>query len=305
MISDRKHSPTHRDRENKLYEKKRRILPEAAFFLLIVLCFLYFDFYLCQYALDDRRTVMENRHVSVSEAILLPESAEEKHEDPSIPENADTVSEESASVFLHLSGYHPLTVDHTALKEENADYIGWIDIPETRISYPVYRCDSNFDYLHSDARHNYLYAGCIYRDANTEEDSQNTVLHGHNMRSGTMFAGLNRYLTEGRDFFTKHRMIVYYPADGGIEVYSVYSVYTASAAEAESFSFTPTFPGKDEYKKFLQSACERSIYSSGYTPDPSEKTLTLSTCTGTSRENRRCIVHAGLVLKQNTSAERK
>ena len=99
-------------------------------------------------------------------------------------------------------------VDFDSLIKQNPDIYAWIYIPETNINYPVCRhaSDDNF-YLDHDIYKNYSYAGAIYSQfCNSRDfDDRVTVLYGHNMADGSMFANLHKF--RDKDFFDKNKYL--------------------------------------------------------------------------------------------------
>lgn len=89
-------------------------------------------------------------------------------------------------------------IDFSKLKKRNNDVIAWIRIPDTRVNYPVVQGEDNEYYLHRDLDGNYVYDGTIFVDAAVEMpfESDNTILYGHRMISGAMFATVKYYADE-------------------------------------------------------------------------------------------------------------
>ena len=58
------------------------------------------------------------------------------------------------------------------------------------------------------------FAGCIFMNCeNTDIDlDQNVILYGHNMKNGTMFADLRKYIE--KDFWEQHKYIQLYTRTG-------------------------------------------------------------------------------------------
>ena len=85
--------------------------------------------------------------------------------------------------------------DLTAL---NPDYLGWIRIEETNIDYPVVWGVNNTKYLNTTFLGDRNPSGTIFMDNRSMGGfSGYAVLHGHNMRDGSMFAGLYNLLDPG------------------------------------------------------------------------------------------------------------
>lgn len=113
-------------------------------------------------------------------------------------EELDEISAYLLSIGLDPEKYNCIDIDSEGLLKENEDYIGWIYVPLSDISYPVVKSEDNADYLHTNFQKEYNYAGTIFLDCTCLEGLENrhTILYGHNMRIGTMFAGLNKFREE-------------------------------------------------------------------------------------------------------------
>lgn len=88
-----------------------------------------------------------------------------------------------------------IAVDWEGLKRENEDIVAWLYLPAVDLSYPVLQADDNEYYLHRSVRKEELFAGSIFMDYYNSPDlkNYNTILYGHNMRDGSMFAKLKEY----------------------------------------------------------------------------------------------------------------
>lgn len=117
-------------------------------------------------------------------------------------------------------------VDIQALQEnENEDIYAWITVPGTVIDYPVLQHPEELDYyLDHNVDHSKGYPGSIYsQNLNSKEwDDPNTVLYGHNMKNGSMFAGLHLY--EDPEFFEENQYIYIY-TQGYVRVYHIFGAY--------------------------------------------------------------------------------
>lgn len=100
-----------------------------------------------------------------------------------------------------------------ALITENADCIGWLSINGTNISYPVmYSPSEPQKYLRRNFYGKYSQSGVPFLDGWCDIRSTNLIIYGHNMRNGTMFSDLKRYVD--RDFLNAHRTVKFETADG-------------------------------------------------------------------------------------------
>ena len=96
------------------------------------------------------------------------------------------------------SSQPPITVDFNALLAENQDVVGWLYVEALGISYPVVQGTDNDYYLHMTYQKTYNFAGTIFIDYANNRNFQdlNTIVYGHNMKDGSMFGILKRFVTE-------------------------------------------------------------------------------------------------------------
>ncbi len=63
-----------------------------------------------------------------------------------------------------------LEINYAGLKEKNSDFVCWLDIPGTNISYPVVQSTNNNEYLHKTFEGQYVYAGALFMDYRNNSD---------------------------------------------------------------------------------------------------------------------------------------
>ncbi len=190
-------------------------------------------------------------------------------------------------------------VDFDTLKEEvNKDIYAWLYIPDSTIDFPVLRhpTDNSYYLLHnldgSKGR-----PGCIYTENYNTMDftDPNTVMYGHNMRVGTMFAGLHKY--EDEEFFAEHPYIYVYTPEK-LFVYEVFAAYEYNDLHLLlNFDFT----NEQVFQKFLDDIYEMRSMNCN-TEENLEVTaknriLTLSPCV-TGKDDKRYLVQ-GVLLNED------
>ena len=116
-----------------------------------------------------------------------------------------------------------ISIDYQKMKSESADYIGWLNIEDTKISYPVMFCEGdNAFYLHHLPDGTKNFAGSLFLDGNsTGIDSENLIIYGHNMKNGSMFGRLKKFTDE--EYFENHPYIELH-TERGIRYYLIFSV---------------------------------------------------------------------------------
>ena len=174
----------------------------------------------------------------------------------------------------------------------NKDIYAWITIPNTQIDYPILQHETDDSYYLS---HNMDgskgYPGCIYTEKANYKDflDFNTVIYGHNMKSGMMFRNLHDF--EDRTFFDNNKYIYIYTEEETM-VYEIYAAYTANDAHILNTNDFSTELGRQAY---LETSLAKAEAGGGNVRDEVEVTsdsviITLSTCT--SRSDQRYLVQA-------------
>ena len=103
--------------------------------------------------------------------------------------------------------------DLSALFAQNRDCIAWLCIPDTTINYPVMHTPNNPQkYLRRSFYGEYSQSGVPFLDSRCSLDSTNLIIYGHNMKNGTMFSDLGKYLDD--TFLGEHSTIELQTADG-------------------------------------------------------------------------------------------
>ena len=98
---------------------------------------------------------------------------------------------------------------YKAVYAQNSDFVGWISIDGTNINYPVMQTkdEANF-YLKRNFEKKHSNYGIPYVQENCDVGlSDNTVVYGHNMKDGSMFADLCLY--EDEDFYREHLTVCF------------------------------------------------------------------------------------------------
>lgn len=117
------------------------------------------------------------------------------------------------------------TIDFTALRAINEDIVAWITVPGTAIDYPiVFAAKGDERYLNHDIKGNESKYGAIFMDGYNRADFSDpvTVVYGHNMKDGSMFATLHSF--ENGAFFDQNRTIRLYIDDYMLE-YEIVAAY--------------------------------------------------------------------------------
>lgn len=181
-------------------------------------------------------------------------------------------------------------VDFDELKDINSDIIGWIKVQGTVINYPIVQGDDNTYYLKKTFEKQSNYSGAIFMDYLNAPDfsSDNTVLYGHNLKTGEMFGGLQKY--EKKDYLKNHKYIWIITPESNKK----YEIFASYKTDERSEVYTLEFNSFADMDGYFRLAKESSFFSSDSILLQDDKILTLSTCVSGDEEGRR-VVQAKLI----------
>ena len=176
--------------------------------------------------------------------------------------------------------------DIAALIEQNPDTAGWIYIEDTNVDYPVMHTPSEPQkYLHRNFNEEKSFSGVPFLDARCSRDSHNLLIYGHNMKSGTMFADIKGYLEQ--PFRDEHPILEWETIAGCIS-YEVFAVARIDMAD-KWYSFVDA-ANEAQYNELIDYIISASLYDTGIRPKYGQQLVTLSTCYGSSDDDRLIIV---------------
>lgn len=187
-------------------------------------------------------------------------------------------------------------IDFEYLKTLNEDIYAWITVPGTIIDYPILQhpTDDSY-YLHHNLDGSYGYPGCIYTESlNTKDfEDPNTVIYGHNMKAGTMFAELHKF--EDGEFFSANDEVVIYLPEKTLH----YQIFAAYVYDDRHLLYSFDFSDEDVYASYLKSIYDIRDMSANInreiTVTEENKIITLVTCMpGEANAEKRLLVQAVL-----------
>ena len=184
--------------------------------------------------------------------------------------------------------------EYKALYEQNNDFIGWLSIEDTVIDYPVMQCeeDENF-YLIRNFYQKENKNGCLILDndskagvgtweqryVNGSKPSTNLIIHGHTIKTGQMFGGLQKY--QNKEYGLAHNILCF---DSLYEKrkYQLISVFYSQVyyQSQEVFKYYKFFQAntQKEFDDWYNNIKEMSLYDTGVTAQLGDEFITLSCC---------------------------
>lgn len=260
----------------KPWKKRLLIAASAVLILICILCCVYIYQYFRGAALN--RSFRELAAVPAETPATEPSPEPEPKPSPAAPEEASAEPEipTMAAVF-----------DFDALQAINSEIYAYLEIPGTTISYPVVQsAEDNLYYNTHAADRSYYSGGSIYSQNYNAKDfsDPNTVLYGHNLRSGDMFGLLGNYTDV--DFFREHPTIYIHMPERICE----YRVFAAYPYSNEHLLLNHDFGNAEEFDGFFDAILENYAlignFDEEFWPAAGDSVLTLSTCYGGNRSMR-------------------
>lgn len=193
-----------------------------------------------------------------------------------------------------LEGGNDLLPWYQELHTQNSDMVGWLQIENTKINYPVLQSsveDANY-YLYRDFDKKESVRGSIYawEKCDVFEPSDNITLFGHNMKDGTMFAYLGNYYDKAT---WENNSLIFFDTLTESHVYKIFAVFKTSGTDNVGFAYHQMVDAENEadFNEFVSTCKQLSFYDTGITPVYGDKLLCLSTCEYTI-DNGRFVVAA-------------
>lgn len=187
---------------------------------------------------------------------------------------------------------------YAKLYAANRDFVGFLTIDSLGIGLPVVQGNDNSYYMRRNFYKESSKYGCLFvpKDSDMKGLSRNTVIYGHNMSDGSMFAALKAYKTV--DGF-RNSPVIQFDTIYGTYKWKVIAAFITNADKKQDngyvfpYNFT-TLNDSDEFMKYISVLKQRSLYDTGVDVVSTDKLLTLSTCTY-DFDNARFVVVARMV----------
>lgn len=182
--------------------------------------------------------------------------------------------------------------EYAELIQQNPEMVGWISIDDTGINYPVVQKDNTYYLTHGFDQSNNT-NGSIFMDERCSIVSPtiNTIIYGHNMKSGMMFGGLKNYLQAG--YLENHKYIQF----NTIYEKRTYEIVAVCLSEVQYqdedayryYDFITSTSAQD-LQDFVENVDTLAVYGNADGLTLQDKLLTLSTCNSYTEDGRLFVV---------------
>lgn len=195
--------------------------------------------------------------------------------------NATPASVKPAKRTQAQSSAQPATlsgVNLAKLQSQNAEFIAWLQIPGTSVSYPVVQTSDTAFYLTHNFKRQKAKAGALFSLPSTDyrTPGKNIVIYGHHLshRPNAMFSPLLNYKQAG--YGRKHSKVLL-DSIFRSNTYRVFAVVNWDI-DGDWMPMQTNFSGTEEFAAFVQEAQRRSLYDTGVSVPETAEILTLITC---------------------------
>jgi len=204
--------------------------------------------------------------VVISEEEVLGESSEPASETGEQErETEESVQEEESLVPI---------IDFASLKAINEDVVGWLYLPDTVINYPVVQGEDNSYYLKRLVDGSYNANGSLFVDYQNKMDfsDDNTLLYGHHMNSGKMFATLVKY--KDQEFYDAHPVAYFLTEEKSYKI----EIFSGYVTTPDSDSYLLTAGSREQTIAWMKEMFHNSDFFADVTIRPEDHIVTFSTC---------------------------
>ncbi len=263
--------------------KKKKLINLLMVFCIVIaigsggyLAYYYYTSSVTEKAFEELRQMLEDTEADVVKDV--PEGEEEETE------------------YVTVNG-NEVQKKFEALYRANSDFVGWLTIEDTLVDYPVMYTPKDAEngefYIHRDFEMNYSAAGLPFVDGNCtiKPSTDNIIIYGHNMNSGTMFHDIIQY--ESETFYKEHKTFTFDTIYGD-GTYEVVAAFYGEILPEESTAFKyyefVNAGEEEEFLHFVENIQAMSIIDTGVKVEYGDTLLTLSTCAYHVKDGRFAVV---------------
>lgn len=175
-----------------------------------------------------------------------------------------------------------IQLKYAKLYAENNDFVGYLSADGVNMNLPIVQTTNDSYYLDRNFYKSKTKYGCpfVTHLNNIEPLDMNTVIFGHHMNNGTVFGALDKYKTI--DGFKAAPIIEFNTLYKDYK-WKVIAAFVTNAYEKDDngyifrYYFT-SLSTEERYSAYLNELAQRSLYDTGVDVLPTDKILTLSTC---------------------------
>lgn len=186
---------------------------------------------------------------------------------------ADRAAYDSISEKAQPGGFTG-DIDFEALRKINPDVIGWLYYKDMHIDYPVVQGTDNDTYLSKLFDGRWGGCGTLFADCVTEAPFRqfNTIVYGHHMRDGSMFAQLKKL--KDPEFWKDHPRLELITPEGKFHL----EIWAFLNQPADSGIYETNISSEEGKAAYLALAQQMADYTTDVSVTTDDRLVLLSTC---------------------------
>lgn len=200
----------------------------------------------------------------------------------------EKIFEEMTNIVNKVEEKEENTINIKELYEINNDIVGWIQIDNTNMNYPVMQTKDNPNYyLKRNFYKEYSSLGTPYMAENCNiETSNNLIIYGHHIKGKRVFGELENY--KSKEYYNSHKIIIFYTIQEKAE-YEIIAVFKTIAYTGFRYYEFYNIKNEKEFNTFIKK-CKELFYGIEETAKYGDRLITLSTCEYSNKNGRLVVV---------------
>lgn len=165
-------------------------------------------------------------------------------------------------------------IDFEALRKINPDVVGWLYYKDMHIDYPVVKGSDNSKYLYTMFDGRSGGCGTLFADSITKAPFEqfNTIVYGHHMRDGSMFAQLKKLKDPG--FCREHPTLELITPKGKYHL----QIWAFLNQPSDSGIYETNIESEEQQAEYIALAEQMADYTTDVSVAPGDMLTVLSTC---------------------------
>lgn len=257
--------------------------------------------------INEYRLARQNERVEEDASnLIIEEATTDKKGDKDGKEDEPEVQLTPEQQWAQLKQEYPnvifpanIQLKYAKLYAENQDFVGYLSAEAVNLNLPVVQTNNDEEYLKKNFYGQTTKYGCpfVTHLNNIDPLDMNTVIFGHHMNNNTIFGTLDAY--KKIDGFKKAPVITFNTLykDYQWKIIAAFITNAYGKDDVNGYVFPYYFTSLSSYEKYssyLNELAQRSLYDTGVDVVPTDRILTLSTCSH-EFEDARFVVVARLV----------
>ena len=234
-------------------------------FIIIICCLSIICYKFYNYFIDEKlNNEIQSYAPTISDVYLSEDSSQSSSNEVGGNNNPNEVEGDNKTI----------SENQEELKSINNNYEMWIEIPNTKINYPIVQGKDNEYYLKHNFKNESNMSGTIFVDCNNNiDEDKNIIIYGHNMRNGTMFNNITKFKEES--FFNNNNNTINIIRNNILYQYEIFSIYVEDESKV---SLEIEFTDNDAFVNYALNEASKSMYNKNIIITEEDKIITLVTC---------------------------